>query len=26
MTVAGLPGRVEELTAFLEALDADSDG
>ena len=26
MTVAGLPGRVEELRAFLEALDADSDG
>ena len=26
MTVAGPPGRVEELRAFLEALDADSDG
>jgi len=26
MTVAGLPGRIEELRAFLESLDADSDG
>ena len=26
MTVAGPPGRVEELRAFLEGLDADSDG